>query len=92
MTTLIGLLIFHFCAISGLSLILGKYKNTGFLEDSTFLLSKEHLMCIFIVALSALIIEVGDHFNEFDLGLIVAGILMSIDLFLLGKYFVFRNS
>lgn len=86
---IVGLLIFHICAISGMSLITAKANTCGFLEDNSFLWSCPHIIGILCIFFAAVSIHVSAKFNFLELGLFIAGIFYFFDLLIIGRFFIY---
>ncbi|MBA1374432.1 hypothetical protein [Sphingomonas ursincola] len=87
----ISLLVFHFCTISGVSLISGKYGDIG-ISNKDFFMGKAHaagVLCLFLAGSS---ITIGECINQFDFRLVVGGAFMALDLLLIGRYFIYGKS
>lgn len=82
------LLIFHIGVINGMSLITGRFKTTGLLLDNSFFWSFGHILGLIFVVLAGVVIYIGDKSEHFDLSLVVGGLLMLVDLFMIGRFFI----
>ena len=83
------LFILHFSAINGMSLISGKAKITGFLEDNSFFWSRAHVIGMACLALAALTIFVSEKNGFLEIGLIIAVALYFVDLIFIGRFFLY---
>ena len=82
------LIIFHFAAINGISLVTGKAKSGGLLEDNKFFFSTRHILGFFAVILGGTALIILEQYGQVISGIFICFICYCIDIYLWIKFFM----